>query len=266
MSTAVITGASSGIGHALIERYADEGWTVLAIGNKDGDRTALEGLANNYSESITTIYADLREAASIEKAINLVGDQDIDLLINVAAVNGGDEGMLSSFGNVDFGYWPDVFAVNVTAGFHLAQGLLSNLVAGTDPKLMFVSSTIGTVIFPGGSPDVPGAAKGETGVSGYAYRSSKAALNFLGTQLALDLAPLGITVGMLCPGQVKTGQGGPWATVTAEQSAGELYSVIENFDRGKSGCFINQHDEIVTPYSGPPLDQLWPQSTSEGAA
>jgi NAD(P)-dependent dehydrogenase (short-subunit alcohol dehydrogenase family) len=73
----------------------------------------------------------------------------------------------------------------------------------------------------------------------YAYRSSKAAVNMVMRNLAIDLAPRGIACVVINPGWVLTDMGGPHATLTTAESVKKLRRLIETLGPGQSGKFFN---------------------------
>jgi NAD(P)-dependent dehydrogenase (short-subunit alcohol dehydrogenase family) len=81
----------------------------------------------------------------------------------------------------------------------------------------------------------------------YIYRSSKAAALNLGRNLATDLAPLGIAVGIYHPGWVKTDMGGDAAAITVEESAAGLIDRFDELSLESTGCF-KTYDGQDHPY------------------
>ena len=179
----VITGASRGIGAALRSHYLAAGHRVTG--------TARHATADLAALDVTDPAAHARLAASL-------ADQAVDQLICNAGIY-ADKGQ-----SLDTGYppalWADTFATNVTGVFLAVQALLPHLARATTPKIAIISSQMGSdTRAPGGS---------------YIYRASKAAALNLGRNLAADLAPRGIAVGIYHPGWVQTDMGGSGADIT----------------------------------------------------
>lgn len=262
MPTVLLTGANRGIGHELARQYCAAGWQVLAVGRTGETTAALQSLLKSFEGMLDLTTVDLAQSDSISELEKWVGKRPIDLLINNAALNGTEQNMMRPFGRLEFFHWSELFAVNTIAPIRLAQSFAGNLQAGTAPKLINISSTISIRVFPNEAslrPDaVPAAAPDKhLPPAGYAYRATKAALNFLSRQLALDLAPRGIVVGLVCPGQVRTGQGGPFAPLAVEESARFVRRVIDGFSARTSGNFYAHTGELLVKYDGPPLEQFW---------
>ncbi len=203
----LITGATRGIGAGLLDAYAANGDVAFGT-TRDTDQTGPRWL-----------YADMADARSIAA----LGDRitgPLDLLICNAGVYLDQRETLAS------GYapalWADSFAVNVTGVFLTIQTLLPNLRAAKG-KIAIISSQMGSdTTAPGGS---------------YIYRASKAAVLNLGRNLATDLKPQGIAVGIYHPGWVQTDMGGARADLTLDQSVRGLTARFDALSLTTSGCF-----------------------------
>ena len=202
----VITGASRGIGQALAAQYRAQGHTVTGTSRAGGD-----GL----------LALDVTEPASHASLAAALGDSPVDLLICNAGIY-ADKGQ-----SLDTGYpaalWASGFATNVTGVFLAVQALLPHLARAASPKIAIISSQMGSdTRAPGGS---------------YIYRASKAAALNLGRNLAADLRPRGIAVGIYHPGWVQTDMGGTGADITADQSASGLAARFAALSLDTTGCF-----------------------------
>lgn len=201
--TTLITGANRGIGRALFDHYRTAGETVIGT-----SRTAAPEFAT----------LDVTDAAA-QKALGQ-GIDSLDLLICNAGVY-PDRGQ-----RLDDGYAPDLwaqgFATNVTGVFLTIQALLPSL-RRAGGKIAIISSRMGSdTRAPGGS---------------YIYRASKAAALNLGRNLATDLKPQGIAVGIYHPGWVQTDMGGAGADITEAQSAQGLSARFNALSLATTGCF-----------------------------
>ncbi len=203
--TIVITGASRGIGAALAEKYAAAGEDVIGTGRSVGAQLQLD---------VT------RPASHTEMAERLAG-RPVDLLICNAGV------YLDKGHDLDSGYgadlWAQTFATNVTGVFLSIQALLPNLRQAGASKIAIISSQMAShTNAPGGS---------------YIYRASKAAALNLGRNLASDLKPEGIAVGIYHPGWVQTDMGGRTAQITTDESADGLMARFAGLSLETTGCF-----------------------------
>lgn len=203
--TVLITGASRGIGAGLAALYAKAGQEVIGTGRS---------LAAQVQLDVTQPASNSKMAASLE-------GKAIDLLICNAGV------YLDKGGDLETGYgadlWAQTFATNVTGVFLSIQALLPNLRAARAAKVAIISSQMGSSTrAPGGS---------------YIYRASKAAALNLGRNLAADLKPEGIAVGIYHPGWVQTDMGGGAADITIDQSVQGLADRFAALSVDTTGCF-----------------------------
>ena len=218
----VITGASRGIGAGLHTAYAKRGETVIGTIRAGEDETAPEDGAWRS--------LDVTDPASVARFAEGLDSVPVELLVCNAGVY-PDKGMKLA-DDYPAKIWAEAFAVNVTGVFLVIQALLPNLQMAETPRIAIMSSHMASSLrAPGGS---------------YVYRASKAAALNLGRNLATDLAPLGIAVGIYHPGWVLTDMGGPKADITVEQSAAGL---IERFTR-----LTPETSGVFETWEGEPLD------------
>lgn len=179
-TTAIVTGASSGIGRATAVRLASAGARVLAVG-RDKDRLAktCDGLAG-----VLPCSADLLDSESptavVEEAITHF--DRIDVVVN----NAGDF-MPTPMGHITKAVCDSIFAINVIAPTMLTQAAAPWL-RQTRGCIVNVTSTYGHKAVVGAS----------------VYAASKAALEHLTRCWALELAPDGVRVNAVAPGPTET--------------------------------------------------------------
>ncbi|SLN57729.1 C-factor [Pseudoruegeria aquimaris] len=202
--TILITGANRGIGRALTEAYRAAGETVIATA-----RTPAAG----------EIALDVADPASVASLPDRIGTTAIDLLVCNAGV------YLDKGQGMD-GYpaqmWAHTFAVNVTGVFLCIQALLPALRAAKGKIAIISSQMASQEKAPGGS---------------YIYRASKAAALNLGRNLAQDLAPEGIAVGIYHPGWVRTDMGGGAADISTQEAVEGLMARFAALSPQTTGCF-----------------------------
>ena len=199
----VVTGSNRGIGKAIADRY-----------RAAGDRVT--GTSRDGSAEITLDVTDPDQHAAMARQLQ---GQPVDMLICNAGVY-LDKGQGLDGYPADM--WAQSFAANVTGVFLTVQSLLPNLRAASG-KIAIISSQMAShTRAPGGS---------------YIYRASKAAALNLGRNLATDLEPDGIAVGIYHPGWVKTDMGGGAADISVDEAAAGLKDRFGALSLSNTGCF-----------------------------
>ncbi|WP_417743600.1 SDR family oxidoreductase [Salipiger sp.] len=201
----LITGANRGIGAALASELTARGGEVI-------------GTARN-SEGFERL--DVTDPASVDALAGRLDETALDALVCNAGVY-LDKGQPLK-GGYPAAMWAESFAANVTGVFLTVQALLPHLRRSATPRIMIISSQMASLTrAPGGS---------------YIYRASKAAALNLGRNLAADLKPDGIAVGIYHPGWVQTDMGGTTADLTPEDAASGLADRLEALSLDTTGCF-----------------------------
>lgn len=184
--TALVTGASSGIGAATALALACEGANILLHYNSNAkgaehvlDRILQKGVA---AESI---QADLTTLEGIRSLSRYAGSKPIDILIN----NAGS--LLARTPVLDFTeeLWDRVITLNLTSAFFLSQAVLRGMKERKQGVIVNVSSV---------------AARFGGGIGALAYSSAKAALSTMTRGLTKEFASSGIRVNAVSPGTVQT--------------------------------------------------------------
>ncbi|CAE6737357.1 SDR family oxidoreductase [Candidatus Nitrotoga fabula] len=215
----LITGANRGIGLEFVRQYAQDGWKVLACCRDPQHATDLLSLANTHS-GIRILELDAADFAQIEALALQLKEEEVDLLINNAAIY-----PTGSLGNTDTGDWLEAFRVNCMAPMKMAEAFLPQIARSRLRKMATISSKMGSL-------------DDNTSGGSYIYRSTKAAVNMVMKNLSIDLIPFGISVVTLHPGWVLTRMGGANALIDAHKSVSGMRRVIGDLHPGNSGQFI----------------------------
>lgn len=175
MRTAVVTGASSGIGAATVRRLRADGWDVLA-GARRIDR--LDALARETGAR--TAHLDVTDAASVDAFI--AGIDTLDLLVN----NAGGAHHLDKVENARDEDWRWMFEVNLLGTVRMTRALLPALRASGDACIITIGSTAGHTVYPGGS----------------AYNAAKYGVVVVTEALRMELVGEPIRITEIAPGMV----------------------------------------------------------------
>lgn len=173
---AVVTGGASGIGRACVTALAAEGATVAALD--------LEPVADPAAALILTV--DVSDAGSVNSAFDRIRADwgRLDCAVNCAGV----EGPRAKTADYDADAFGRVLAVNLYGAFLCMRAELRTMLAGDGGSIVNMASAAGLV----GVPAMP------------AYAASKGGLVQLTKSAAVDHAPDGIRVNVVCPGSVRT--------------------------------------------------------------
>jgi len=188
-STALVTGASGGIGLHIARQFAERGWTVLV-----GARDAARGAEAAAQFGARPLLLDVTDADTIATAAAAV--PELDVLVNNAGIS-LDTGALAS--ETDVEVFRRTYETNVFGVVAVTNAFLPALRRSAHPRIVNVSSGTGSLTWSTGpNPQFDYQAAG-TG-SGAAYRSSKTALNALTVFYAHALAGERVKVNALAPG------------------------------------------------------------------
>ena len=186
-NTALITGASSGIGAAMARLHASKGGDLVLVARRKNALEALkQELERAHGISATVITADLSQADSAEKvyAATEAAGLRIDVLINNAGF-----GYYGKFHESDLARTQDMMQVNMASLVNLTHLYLQGMVSRNTGRILHVASAAG--LMPGPLQAV--------------YYASKAFVVSFSQAIAEELSGTGVTSTALCPGPVATG-------------------------------------------------------------
>ena len=180
--TALVTGASGGIGGAIARQLHGQGATVALSGTRTGP---LEALAAELGERAHVTPCDLADAASLEslpkQAAEAMGG--LDILINNAGVTRDNLFMRMSDEE-----WDQVIRVNLTACFRLSRAVVRGMMKKRWGRIIGITSIVGVTGNPGQAN----------------YAAAKAGMIGMSKSLAAEVASRGITVNCIAPGFIST--------------------------------------------------------------
>jgi len=182
--TALVTGASSGIGAELARLCAGDGYDLILVARRTG---RLEELASSLTAAhgvkARSVAADLSLPGAPEAILEAVRGTPIDILINNAGI-----GLRGTFAEGDWGRQSALMQVNMLAPVHLARLLLPEMQRRHSGRILNVAST---------AAFVPGPFMA-------LYYASKAFLLSFSEAVANELKGSGVTATVLCPGPTTT--------------------------------------------------------------
>ncbi len=229
-STILITGANRGIGLALTEQFAADGWQVLACCRNPAAAEQLRALSDQ-NRSVEIYGLDVTDYHQMSVLAAQLANRPIDILLSNAGIY-GSKGV--GFGKVDAQEWRRVLEVNTIAPMMLAQAFVEQVAASRQKVVAVISSKVGSI------------ADNSSGGS-YVYRSSKTGVNQVVKCLSIDLAGRDISVLSLHPGWVKTDMGGPNAEIGTDESVSGLKAILMSAGLAQSGQFI-EYDGNSIPW------------------
>jgi NADP-dependent 3-hydroxy acid dehydrogenase YdfG len=173
--TALVTGASSGIGAAVVERFRREGLEVHAVARSAGP---LADLARRTGCTPHTL--DVTDTGALTR---LTDEVEFDILVNNAGVDRPSPFLKAENGDIDL-----LVDVNLRAVLHLCRLVVPGMVARDRGHVVNMSSIAGAYNFGGNST----------------YHATKAAVSMLSRQLRIDAFGRRVRVTEICPGRVAT--------------------------------------------------------------
>ena len=180
--TAVVTGASSGIGRATAARLVADGWRVLAVARRE-ERLA-ELAAETGCEILPVDVTDDASVAALVARVEELFDGSLNAVVHVA---GGALGVETA-AEADLEKWQRMYDINVLGAVRVTRALLPAVRASGRGDLLFLTSVAGHEAYPGGS----------------GYNAAKAGEHMLAAALRLELNGEPIRVIEIAPGMVRT--------------------------------------------------------------
>ncbi|ARO14259.1 3-oxoacyl-(acyl-carrier-protein) reductase [Ketogulonicigenium robustum] len=204
--TALITGASGGIGAAIARTLHGAGATVALSGTREAP---LQALAEELGERAFVVPCNLSDMEAVEAlpkaAAAAMGS--VDILVNNAGITRDNLFMRMSDSE-----WDDVIAVNLTSTMRLSRGVIRGMMKARWGRIVNISSIVG--------------ATGNPGQANYA--ASKAGMVGMSKAIALEVASRGITVNCIAPGFIAT-------AMTDALNEGQQTAILGQVPAGRMG-------------------------------
>ncbi|AXG73901.1 SDR family NAD(P)-dependent oxidoreductase [Flavobacterium arcticum] len=185
MKTALITGATSGIGRATARYFAKNNIRLILCGRRDDRLTALQGELSSLT-AVHTLLFDVRDKKAVDNAIASIPKEfkNIDILVN----NAGNAHGLDPIQNGDTDDWDAMIDINVKGLLYVSKAIIPNMIERKSGHIINIGSIAGKEVYPNGN----------------VYCASKHAVDAINQGMRMDLNQYGIRVGAINPGLVAT--------------------------------------------------------------
>lgn len=183
----LITGATSGFGKAIAEKFAENGYTICATGRREDRLDNLkEELEEKYGVKVITLAFDVRDRNEVTEAINQLRTQidTIDILVNNAGLASG----LATIDDGDMDDWDVMIDTNVKGLLYVTKMVLPMVKNSKQGHIINIGSTAGKSVYKNGN----------------VYCATKFAVDALNQSMRIDLLPFGIKVTAINPGMAET--------------------------------------------------------------
>ncbi len=183
--TALITGATSGIGKATAELFAKNGINLILCGRRQERLDALQLELGAFTK-VMTLNFDVRDRVAVSTAIASVSESfsTIDILVN----NAGNAHGLDSIEEGSLDDWDAMLDINVKGLLYVSKTIIPQMIDRQAGHIINIGSTAGKEVYPKGN----------------VYCASKHAVDAINQGMRIDLNQYGIRVGAVNPGLVET--------------------------------------------------------------
>ena len=186
--TILITGATSGIGLATAEKFANEGGCRLILSGRRRNRLVQikDAITENFDIDVEILQFDVRDYVAVKEAIGTLKEpfNHVDVLINNAGLALG----LSSIASGDLADWETMIDTNIKGLLYTTKEIAPLMIAQNGGHIINIGSIAGKEAYPNGN----------------VYNATKAAVEILTKAMRLDLHKYNIRVGQVAPGHVET--------------------------------------------------------------
>lgn len=193
MKTAIVTGASKGVGYATVKLLSENGYKVIAV-SRD-----LRRISELVSENIEVYQLDITNENEIKKFYEKYKDITLDLLVNNAGGGAGPTHII----NETMDNFRRAYEINVSGPMYLSQLFVSAMKKSDSATIIFITSLCGKIPFRGGGN----------------YSNAKRGEMALVDTMRMEFPEYGIKVTEICPGTIDTQEEKKDNALTAEDMA-----------------------------------------------
>jgi len=187
MSTALITGATSGFGRAIALKFAEHGWNVIATGRRKERLEQLENeITSTYGTKVFSLTFDVRNQSEVHDAIHTLPHdwKTIDVLVNNAGLASG----LSPIQDGEISDWEIMIDTNLKGLLYVSREIMHSMVERKKGHIVNIGSIAGK----------------EAYAKGNVYCATKHAVDAISKSMRIDMLPFGIKVTSINPGAAET--------------------------------------------------------------
>lgn len=185
--TVLITGATSGFGKAIAQKFAENGCNICITGRREERLSDIKAeLEESFGVEVITLCFDVRDRDSVKKAIEELSSMvnQVDILVNNAGLAAG----LSTIDNGDIDDWDVMIDTNVKGLLYVTRMSMPLLKASKAAHIINIGSTAGKLVYKNGN----------------VYCATKYAVDALNQAMRIDLLPYKIKVTAINPGMAET--------------------------------------------------------------
>lgn len=201
MKTAIVTGASKGVGYATVKLLSESGYKVIAVSRN------LSKISELVSENVEVYQLDVTDSNQIKQFYDKYKDITLDLLVNNA---GGGSGP-TSIVHETMDNFRRAYDINVSGPMYLSQLFVPCMKKSDSPTIIFISSLGGKYAYRGGGN----------------YTNAKRGQMALVDTMRLEFPDYGIKITEICPGTIDTQEEKRSIALTAEDLAESIRWVSE---------------------------------------
>jgi len=209
IKTALITGATSGIGEACAHLFAQQGYRLVLVARREEKLNEIaRHFADKYAVEVKTLIADVRDKVAVTEVLEGLSEdwKRIDVLINNAGLSLG----LDPIDKGDTSDWDTMIDTNVKGLLYVTKAVSNWMITNQKGHIINIGSIAGKEVYPNGN----------------VYCATKHAVDALNKGMRIDLLPHGIKVTAINPGMVET----EFSKVRFkgdEERAGKVYDGLE---------------------------------------
>ena len=199
--TAVVTGASRGIGREVARRLSS-GWEIVAVARSGGELDALRAEIEDGGGDCSTIELDVTDEGAVQRALAGI---DADVLVNNAGI-----GVMKPMLELTVDEWRSMVALNLDALFYVTRALLPGMVERGTGHIVNIGSLSGRGAFVGGT----------------CYAATKHAVVGFSESLMMEVRDSGVRVSLVMPGSVDTSFSGSTGDSSWKLTASDVADAV----------------------------------------